>query len=72
MSVLQSGITKSLGPPPYEVDYSCRVYSGSMSRTPSVQGSLQKLTISMWVKAGVLAGSGTLWGTAIGGDGEVA
>ena len=55
----------------YDIDNSCRFYSGTMTRTPSSQGSLQKLTISMWVKAGVLAGGGgATFGTVIGGDGE--
>jgi hypothetical protein len=54
----------------YTIDNSCRVYDGSMSRTPSSQGSLQKLTISFWVKGGVLGGAGAVWYTTIGGDGE--
>ena len=54
----------------YGIDNSCRFYGGSLARTPSSQGSLQKLTMSVWVKAGVLGGAGSIWSTTIGGDGE--
>ena len=52
MSVLQSGITKSLAEA-YTIDQSLRFDDGDsayLARTPTAQGSLRKLTFSAWVK----------------------
>jgi hypothetical protein len=71
MTLLQSGLAKSLGPPAYSIDNSCMFYGGTMARTPSVQGSLQKLTLSLWLKVVPLSVTNRqIWYTTIGGNGE--
>ena len=58
MTLLQSGITKSLADP-YEIDNSCRFNNDAyLARTPSVAGNQRTFTFSGWFKK-ITAGDGS-------------
>ena len=64
MTLLQSGLAKSLAADAYTIDYSCRFYLGWLSKTFAGAGNLDKWTVSCWLKnnGGVTSGSNGLNG----------